>query len=50
MDKQRTEQLVLVAPSKVTLEFELSRIFQCLTLLADSGCARILRVADQAGK
>ena len=35
----------LVAPSKITLEFEsFLRIFQCLT-----GCAWIFRGADQAG-
>ena len=32
----------LVAPSKVTLEFELSKIFQCLTLLAVLGFAEVL--------
>ena len=36
----------LVAPSKVTMEFEISRIFQCLTLLAVLGFSEVRTKQD----
>ena len=36
----------LAAPSKVTMEFEISRIFQCLTLLAVLGFSEVRTKQD----
>ena len=42
MDEQKTNTAYLLAPSKVTLEFELLRIFPCLTPMVVPGFSEVL--------